>query len=233
MIEELKNIGLSPKEAEIYSSLINQGEITANNLAKINKTNRTVTYNILQSLSKKGLISFVIKNSRRYYRITSPNNLLINVREKELLIKELISKINRINPVKKQENIIRVLEGKEGLRSVHENMINAKFIRIVNATGLIKKELRYSLGFLKQIAKNKVRIIANSSFNISELNLQNKDIKIKYLPYKKKNYATTFIFNDTIIILILKEPFLIISIKNRLLSEGYKLNFDLLWDYLK
>ncbi len=71
MLEKLKKIGLSGKEAIIYSALVKSGESTANELAKITSTNRTVTYNLLQQLVDKGLISYVNKNKKRFYQISN------------------------------------------------------------------------------------------------------------------------------------------------------------------
>jgi len=61
-----------------------------------------------------------------------------------------------------------------------------------------------------------------------------KDIKKiqNNLPEKKENYATTFIFNDKIIIQMLHDKPFLIKIENKEIFEGYKQNFDLLWKNL-
>jgi len=232
MIKKLEILGLSPKESEIYLALVKEGESTANKLAKLTSSNRTVTYNVLQSLIRKGLLSFIVKNSKRVYQISSVDNLLVNIKEKELLAKEVISKLNKIKPIKNKENLVEIYEGKEGLKVIHKEMLNSYHIIILNATGLIETELENSLPLLKEFLKKKVRIIANKNFRLPR-KYERKKIEIKYLPHSETNYATTFIFKDTVIMQILKkEHMLIVKIKNKSLYEGYKMNFNLLWGFL-
>ena len=120
MIKESEMLGLSPKESEIYIALVKEGETAANKLAKLTDSNRTVTYNVLQNLLRKGLISFVIRNSKRFYQISNFENLLVNIQEKELLAKETISKLKNLKPSKTQENIVEIYEGKEGLKMIKD-----------------------------------------------------------------------------------------------------------------
>lgn len=233
MIKELERLGLSPKESEIYFVLAKEGESTANRLTKLTNSNRTVTYNILQSLTKKGFISFVVKNSKRVYQISSFNSLMVSIQEKELLAKEVILNLNKIKPSKNKESMVEVYEGKEGLKVIHKEMLDSFHIMIINATGLIESELENSLPLLKEFLKKKIRIIANKNFNLPK-EYKRKKIEIKYLPYSKTNYATTFIFKDTIVIQILrKEHMLVVKLKNKSLYEGYKMNFNLFWGLLK
>lgn len=229
MLKELQDLGLSNKESEIYYELAKEKESTANRLAKLTNTNRTVTYNILQNLVKKGLISFSIKNKKRTYNISSYDNLLTKIKEKEFLAKEVIKNLKRTKPITNEKNEAEIFEGIEGLKTIHKDMLKAKEIRILNATGLIEEKLRYSKGWLKELAKNKIKIIANKGFKFPE---KYKKVKVKYLKLNKLNYATTFIFNDTIIIQIIKKEPLIVKIKSKDLAEGYKMNFDFLWDNL-
>jgi len=232
MIKELEMLGLSPKESEIYIALVKEGETAANKLAKLTNSNRTVTYNVLQNLLRKGLISFVVRNSKRFYQISNFENLLVNIQEKELVAKEIILKLKKLKPSKTQENLVEVYEGKEGLKMVNKEILNARNIMILNATGFIKEELEYGLSLLKEFLKKNVRIIANKIFQVPK-EYMNKKIKIKYLPQSEINYATTFIFNGIVIIQILKrEHMLIVKIKNKALYEGYKMNFNLLWRLL-
>jgi len=229
MLKELQDLGLSTKESEIYYELSKEKESTANRLSKLTNTNRTVTYNILQNLIKKGLISFFIRNNKRIYNISSYDNLLTKIKEKEFLAKQVISNLKKIKTSKNEENKIEIFEGIEGLKTIHKEMLKTKELRILNATGLIEEKLKYSKGWFKELARNKIKIIANKNFKFPK---KYKKVKLKYLKNSKTNYATTFIFNDIIIIQVIKEEPLIVKIKNKYLAEGYKTNFDFLWNNL-
>ena len=234
MLEKLQRIGLSDKESHIYLALVKLGESAANELAKQTSSNRTVTYNILQQLIEKGLVSYIKKLSKRFYFISDPKSLLVDLKEKEILANDLIKEIKKIKKPKEiSYKNVEIYEGKEGLKLMFEDIRKAKNLRVLNATGLAFEYLKYSA---KHIAKEieswgKTRVIAVQSLRKTRL-AKFKKIKFKYLPKEAENYATTFIFDDKVIIQVLKdEPFLI-KIENKEIFDGYAKNFDVLWKRL-
>ena len=233
MLEKLKKIGLSGKEAIIYQALAKNGESTANELSKLTSSNRTVTYNILQQLVDKGIISYVNKNKKRYYQISNPKSLLSSVKEKEIVAKDLVDEINNFNVLSKDSKNVEVYEGKEGMKVVFDEIRKSKNLRVINATGLIFEYLKYSAGHIvKDITlQGNTKVIACQSLKKTSL-AKFKKIEFKYLPKKDENYATTFIFNNTIVIQVLKNKPFLIKIENKDIFEGYKKNFDLLWNNL-
>ena len=108
-------------------------------------------------------------------------------------------------------------------------MLKAREIWILNATGLVWNVLEYSHGLIKEIGRKKIKIIANKSFRLDN-NFPNTEIK--YLPLTKMNYATTFLFNNKVIIQTLKDKPLAVKIESKEIYQGYKANFELLWNRL-
>ena len=74
--EILQEVGLNDKEAIIYFELLKEKIANASKLAKLTKINRTTVYLELENLTRKGLVSYVIKNSKRYYQAALPEKLL-------------------------------------------------------------------------------------------------------------------------------------------------------------
>jgi sugar-specific transcriptional regulator TrmB len=58
LINQLKKIGFSEKEALIYLQLVHAGGQSASTLAKKTRINRTTMYDILENLKSRGLIPF-------------------------------------------------------------------------------------------------------------------------------------------------------------------------------
>ncbi|NQU98196.1 hypothetical protein HQ533_01910 [Candidatus Woesearchaeota archaeon] len=232
MLEKLQRLGLTEKESLIYLGLVRQGESTANQVAKQTSTNRTVTYNILQQLIEKDLITYIKKGGKRYYSIANPESLLYRVREQEHLAQELVQEIKKVRVEPSSYKNVEVLEGKEGVKVIHEEIRKAKGLRILNATGLIFQHLKYGARHLvKEIElESNAKIIANQS--MKKTPLVKYQFERKYLPKEAENYATTFIFNNKVIIQVLKDkPFMII-IENKEVYDGYKKDFDVLWEKL-
>lgn len=233
MLEELQKAGLSEKESQIYLELAKLGEASANELAKQTSSNRTVTYNVLQQLVEKGLVSYVKKDKKRIYKISNPKSLLTPIKEKEKIISELISEINKIKTKPKSLINVEVYEGLEGMKVVFDEIRKARDLRVINATGLIFEYLKFSA---KHIVKDielrgRPKVIANQSMKETPLS-KFKKIKFKYLPKESENYATTFIFHGKIIIQIVRDKPFLIKIENKDIFEGYKKDFDVLWSKL-
>ena len=64
----LQNFGLTEAEVGMYITLISVGEATASELAEKTNTNRTFTYDRLKKLLASGLVAYVIKDSRKYFK---------------------------------------------------------------------------------------------------------------------------------------------------------------------
>jgi sugar-specific transcriptional regulator TrmB len=234
MIEKLQQIGLSEKESHIYLALAKTGESTANTIAKRTNSNRTATYNILQQLSEKSLVTYINKEKKRYYSISKPDSLLSEIKEKESIAKDLIKEINKININPITEKRIEIFEGSDGIRFVHDELRKTKDFRAINATGFIYEFLPFSgKHIVKEISQSpNAKIIATQSAKKTPL-AKFKKFKIKYLPEEAENCATTFIFDDKVVIQVLKGPNpFAIKIASKEIYEGYKKDFDVLWEKL-
>ena len=75
--EVLLKLGLSQRETEAYYTLLEREEALASEISERTKESRTNTYDTLNSLIKKGLVSYVIKNNKKYFIATDPKKLMI------------------------------------------------------------------------------------------------------------------------------------------------------------
>lgn len=232
MLEKLQKLGLSQKESHIYLSLVKLGEATANHLAKHTSSNRTVVYNVLQQLVEKGLVTYVKKEGKRVYCVSKPESLLASVKEKEEVARDLMSEIGKILVQPTSSKSVEVYEGLEGMKVIFEEIRKAKDLRVLNATGLIFEYLKFSA---KHIVKDmertgKPKVIGVPSMKKTPLAKAN--MLVKYLPKEAENYATTFIFENKVIIQILKDKPFLIKIENKEIFDGYKKDYDVLWKKL-
>jgi len=233
MIEKLQKLGLSKKESEIYLALAKKQATSANEIAKETSTNRTVCYNILQQLSEKGIISYSKKENKRLFSITNPESLLVNIKEKEELAREVIKDLEFIKKNKTSNREVEVFEGKNGLKQIFNEIRNCKELYVLNATGLIFENLEFSAKhIISDINKSKkVRVIGTQSMKDTQLAKLSKS-QIKYLPKEAENYATTFIFDGKVIIQTLKDKPFLVKITEDSIYDGYKKDFEVLWGKL-
>lgn len=132
---KLKNnlieIGLTEKEAGVYIAVLLLGKGTVAQISRSANINRTTGYDILDSLSAKGLVSISGKEPKQEYSAESPENLgkFITedikrkheaLRKTELLIPELKSMHNVTDRPR-----VRFYEGMEGLTEVYEDTLTS------------------------------------------------------------------------------------------------------------
>ena len=127
----LIEIGLSDKEAGVYISLLELGRGTVAQISRGANINRTTGYDILDSLSAKGLVSISGKEPKQEYSAESPENLSKFVageiqRKHEALRKTetLIPELKSIHNVTDRPRV-RFYEGTEGLVEVYEDTLTS------------------------------------------------------------------------------------------------------------
>jgi sugar-specific transcriptional regulator TrmB len=239
MIKEiLQELGLNEKEATIYLKLLEEKNCTASKLAKLTKLNRTTSYLELENLKNRGLVSFVIKDSKRYYQAASPDKLLEILDTQKAKIKEILPSLKNlhksIEPFK-----FEVFEGKEGIKTFYQDILNSKTKEVLSfgVTGNAFEILKFDFPhFVKKYEKAGLtaRYLANDSAKKLLEPLSKSKVKIKYLPKEYSSEITTVIYSDKIAIQSLVQGNLfVVLISDKKLYEGYKNYFEFMWKIAK
>ncbi|MBT7903082.1 hypothetical protein HN587_04395 [Candidatus Woesearchaeota archaeon] len=229
LIEKLRTAGLTGNESKVYYELLCKGTLSANNLSKIISMDRTLTYSILNKLIDKGLVSYIVKDKKKYFDAADPNNLLNSIKEKEAYVKNLIPSLKKIEISKESKQEITVYEGKAAVRMFFREFKKHKKTCSFGATGRAYDILYESPALVKELEKIgfSSRIITHPKFKNHPMT-QVKNIQTRFL--KLKSEATTTIFNDNIVIHTISEKPKIIQIKNKTIAESYQNHFEILWD---
>jgi sugar-specific transcriptional regulator TrmB len=173
LMNELKHLGLSDKEASVYLASLELGPASVQDISHKAKINRATTYVMIEVLSGRGLLSTFVKGKKRFYAPESPDRLIsiLRVQQKELEEKEkefakslpLLLALYNAEGAKPQ---IRYLEGPEGLRSLRQTFekLNGEFVQILSiddalATRELMEESPKHVSALRQ-ASTSYRILA-------------------------------------------------------------------------
>lgn len=240
MKDILLDIGLSGKEADVYLLCIKHKEITASEISKISNESRTHTYDTINNLIKKGLIAYVIKNNVKYFKAVNPERLLDYLKEKEAKIKEEEKSVQELIPqlreiqskVGKEETKIEIYEGKEGLKSLLNDIIREgkKFV----TWGATTKVKEYIPDFVIQKYLNerkrkkiKARQLFTDFYGVLESPLSEN----KKLPKEFASPTTTLVYGDKVAIFLWTEVPKVILVQSKELAKSYKSYFELLWKF--
>lgn len=231
ILEQLKFAGLSGNSAKVYLYLSQVGEINANLLAKKVGLDRSLTYTVLNNLIEKGLVSYIVKNTKRYYKITDPKNLLLQIKEKEQVVTDLIPKISEIKPIPITKNSVEILEGKEGFKKALEELYreNQELLFFGGKVSSVEV-LKWEMPHLKKrflTGKRKVRGLINSKYLKHKL-AKHKKINIKGVKNLDEE-ATTSICGNIVVIHILKEKPFVTLIRSKTIANNYRSMFEKMW----
>jgi sugar-specific transcriptional regulator TrmB len=138
---QLQNFGFTDKESAVYISLLELGNSSVTLISRKAGINRTTCYDILSSLSNKGLISISGKEPKQEYIAESPTKIIEyhkkiarEASEQAKLIEEtLVPELTLLHSVKNRPKI-RFYEGNEGLRHAYEDTLTSSGMIFAYAT---------------------------------------------------------------------------------------------------
>lgn len=227
----LKGFGLTEAEISLYLTLLKFGESTASSLAKHTNTNRTFTYDRLKKLIGTGMVSYLIKDSKKYFVAAEPNQLLSLLKEKEEQIKAVLPELENLKLKESNLPKVEVYSSKKGIRTVLNMLLKEKKDKekkeilihgTINGFVNVMGDFFEIWNKRRQNEKIKARILTNENVEVpfAELSLLNEE---------EHSSTTTFSSgNFTVIILWLHNP-IGIMIENSEIAENNNAFFDSVW----
>ena len=235
--ESLEKAGLTRVESKVYLTLIDLGPSLAGQITKKSGIHRRTIYDALDRLAEKGLISYIVKNNRKYFEAASPEQIVRLMKEKEDEVKNSLPELmKRFTGTKSKEETL-FYKGKDGLKTAFEDQISelggkasgtGKEILVLGASSQAKEILSFYLHWYTQRRKEnkiKLRIISDIS---SKGKMTAPLSEFRYL----SNLGPTAmnIYGDKVsIILWSKEKPIAIIIKNKEISDSYRVFFEQMW----
>jgi len=238
----LTKIGLTKQESKVYLSLLELQEAQTGALCKHTNIASSNIYQILDSLAKKGLVSYRMQNNIKVFMPSPPETLneLFLEKQKKLdkerkQITELISNLKKTEIKKEPYSHYKYYEGMLGIKSmwheINSTMTKESTLKIHTAK---KESYRRLVGFYNihhDIRKRK-KINEQLIFPVEDKELAKKR-KNKYTEIKftnLKNDAEWGIINNMLFMQYItdKKPrgFLI---KDKTFAKTFEYAFDQLW----
>lgn len=238
----IEKFGLSKTEAKLYLALLSAGESTVNTLVKKTAADRRLAYDSLGKLAKRGLVSWVGKNHKKYYLPVNPSKFLELSKEKRDAISRTEEQFKRLLPdlearfkAEKTEREIILLEGKEGLKTAINNQLNVgKTIHVIAGSGEVFEYLKYFMPqFVKRRAKQNMRakILLNEDARNKKIDLPLTNIK--YIPRKYYTPITISVYGDTVNLSIYSLEPLAVLIRSKEIAQSFMNYFNLMWNIAK
>lgn len=232
IINALLKYGLTRNEIAVYLACLELGSAKVNEISKKSQIIRESTYGILKTLIEKGLVSYVIKSGVKYFESANPRKLKALLKEKEQLIEKVLPDLENLRQFRVSKPKIEVYEGKEGIKTIMEDLLTAKeeILTIASNKHLTKLLEFYFPNFVKRRIKLgiRTRLLTDQKVLTKELN------KYKYLPKNFEFDTAQYVYDDKIATISLnqREPIGVI-IQDKSISGSQRKFFDLLWNLIK
>ena len=190
-------------------------------------------------MKEKGLVSYVIKSGKQYFEVAEPEKLLNILREKESKISKILPDLKNIYKSVIEKPKIEFYEGKEGLKTILDDIIRIKEEILVYCS--TKKQLQllrfYFPNFIRRRIKERIKtkVITEKSKEALEIHSKDKEElrEMKFLPKDLEFPTSTNIYGNKVAILSLEKEIVGVIIENENIANTQRNVFDLLWDIAK
>lgn len=249
LLETLKLLGLSDKEAAVYETLLAVGTATAAQLAHQTQLVRPTVYDTLESLTRKGLMSHYKKRGVTYFQVLDPGQLykyLENERselERKLekqkrLVKEVLPQLKSLQYTRTTRPRVQLFEGVKGLREAYEDSLTCKDVLLAytNVAEMLECLPGFFPDYFKRRAAAKIPIKAifvDNKASRDRANVDREELReTRFIPEKDLVFSPEVkIYNNKMLIASWREKVAVI-IESKEFADLQKIVFKLLWDRL-
>lgn len=121
--EELIKIGLSPREAQVYSAALELGPAGALQIARKTGMNRPTVYVVLDALKKRGLIEVQLQGLKQKFAAADPDQFDAIIAEQKKRFDSILPDMIALYKLRGSKSQIKYFEGQEGIKSVYETLL--------------------------------------------------------------------------------------------------------------
>lgn len=238
LIDILKDLGLSEKEAKVYFASLSLGKTTIQKISTFSTVKRTTTYSIVKSLQKRGLIKVVIEGFKKKYLAESPERLEMIIDQRRDNFLDQLPEFLSVYNLKGGESFIKYYEGEEAVKSVYEENIknikpNEDYMVISNAGKVFDIYGKWFDKFVERRGKLniKIRMILQDNHWSRDYKKHERNFnqKIRFLPQETSLVTNLVITPQRVLIHQLNPPVVGIVIENKSVIQMHQQLFEVLW----
>ena len=247
MEEELKLLGLSDVDVKVYLTLLQIGESSASDIAKHSNIPRTSVYDILERLEQEGLVSYIIKDFKKYFFAAEPKTIIQNLESTKDKITKILPELEKLkNKNSYQKITTEVYTGKKGIQTILGMILEDKSdLYVLGGSRKSTEILPFSMGhWHKERIKRKikVRMIYNDIPSVKD-SLKKPEVKTllgigkgwdyKFLHTDYPSPVMTVVFGGYVVLINWEEDPSAILINDEVTAKTYKQYILNLWKIAK
>ena len=241
----LREAGLSKWETQVYLALLELGSTTTGPLVQKSEVPQSKVYGVLDSLNKRGMVSYIVKGKIKYFQASDPEILFSIMKDKERKIREEIPYLKNLQVRAKNKQNVEIYEGKRAITSFFVNLIETSkkgddwfSFSISDDQHSENAQIFWNkIGALRAEAGLNVKILDNTQYKkrLKESYSERWKFIKKIIRFSREVFpATTVLINNKIIILnFLSETETAVVISSKDLYNYYVSFFMQEWEKAK
>lgn len=232
LIDRLERMGLHPAEAKVYLALLELGESLAGKLSRHAQVNRTTTYESLERLTNKGLVTHVMQANRKLWKPSTPKTLLEENKEQKELIEETLPELERLYTESSHDEDTTMVRGRKGINAILADVLNHNTFVALGSSGRFLEVMGHDfLRFQQEKRRKRIRsrIVEGESARKGELQ-KVAYADFRYIPDPFSSPVTTLIYGSKVAIMVWSPIPTATVIQNRGVVDAYRKYFEVIWN---
>jgi HTH-type transcriptional regulator, sugar sensing transcriptional regulator len=231
--EALEDFGLTSNEIKLYLASLKLGVSRIQDVARQAGILRTTAYEVVKSLVAKGVVGTVIKSGILFVEAVDPSRFENLLDEKRAKIQVVLPFLNHLKKSVIEKPQVEFYEGKEGLKTILEDILRTRTQYCVIANYAIFKVLDfYFPNFVRRRVKQKVfaRVIQERTPELVQAKKRDKE-ELREMRFSPVVFSSNvFIYaNNAAFLTVSRDEPVGVLIRNKEISDTLRQFFELIW----
>lgn len=226
----LNFLGFDEKTERVYRALLYLADAPATRIAEETGLIRTSVYHILEHLINMGLVSTSVHRGVKRFIAENPNKIRSYFEQRLILTERIIPELKKEVSKTFSNFEIKVYRGKESIKSITEDALDAKE-KVILSIGSSKKFLEFiggKFGYghrrrMKGILARSIRIEGDEPITNPRLN------QTKFIDKNTDFPGYILIYDNKVCIIMFEKNGLAFVMENQSFSKMAKSLFELIW----
>ncbi|MFA6305763.1 MAG: helix-turn-helix domain-containing protein [Candidatus Gracilibacteria bacterium] len=239
LIQILISLGLTDKESKVYLAATEVGTSPVSQIAQKAGINRVTTYDILEKLKQRGLISHFTKKQTKYFTSTKPETLLEEFEKHTNSLRLALPKLKRLTGETAHPRV-RYFEGIEGIKAIYADTLTSKteILNYSNSEEIRNAWPKYDTEYIEKRAKKKIflrGICQNDEHGKKVHELDQKYFReMRVIDPSQFDFTNEInIYDDKIAIISFKDELIGMIIESQQIANSQRAIFDMCWKFAK
>lgn len=238
LLPTLTAIGLSDKEARVYLASLEVGTSGVAEIARRARINRVTTYDILEKLMLKGMVSSSTNKGKQLFTATDPAVVSNEVKQRADDFKKILPDLKRIRGDAVHPRV-RYFEGLDGIKAIYEDTLTSKteILNFANSREIRLHWPTYDADYVDKRVKKKIYLRGISPLDDHGKLVQSRDKtshrEIRLVPANEFTFTNEInVYDDKVAIISYKDiPLWGMIIESHEIATTQRDIFKMAWNF--